>query len=124
MARKVLNEIQVGFLMVGHTHKDIDVYFSYLLKRLKISITFILVDLLKESMTPQQCPFVPQFIQEVADFKSFIKGYHHKGASVVMEIIDMHLFCFFVDDLDCPSCYIQNSSTNYDWLSESNPSQM
>ena len=34
-ARKVFKEIQVGFLMVGHTHEDIDAYFSYLSKKLK-----------------------------------------------------------------------------------------
>ena len=34
-ARKVFKEIQFGFLMVGHTHEDIDAYFSYLSKNSK-----------------------------------------------------------------------------------------
>ena len=34
-ARGVFKEIQVGFLLVGHTHEDIDAYFSHLSKALK-----------------------------------------------------------------------------------------
>ena len=30
----VFNKIQVGFLLVGHIHKDIDAYFSHLSKNL------------------------------------------------------------------------------------------
>jgi hypothetical protein len=33
--RKVFEEVQLGFLVVGHTHEDIDGSFGYLLKKLK-----------------------------------------------------------------------------------------
>ena len=91
---KVFKEIQVGFLMVGHTHKDIDAYFNYLSKKLKNANTFVLPDLMKEFMTSQHLPSVPQLIQEVADFKAFIKHYYHDGARALKGIIDMHLFRF------------------------------
>ena len=46
----VFKEIQAGFLLVGHTHEDIDAYFSHLLKALKNKSTFVLADLMKAFM--------------------------------------------------------------------------
>ena len=58
-AKKVFKEIQVGFLMVGHTHEDIDAYFNYLSKKLKNANTLVLPDLMKEFMISQHLPFAP-----------------------------------------------------------------
>jgi hypothetical protein len=33
--REVFKEVQLGFLVVGHTHENIDRSFGYLLKKLK-----------------------------------------------------------------------------------------
>ena len=46
----VFEEIQAGFLLVGHTHEDIDAYFSHLSKALKSKNTFVLADLMKAFM--------------------------------------------------------------------------
>jgi hypothetical protein len=46
----VFKEIQVGFLLVGHIHEDIDAYFSHLSKTLKYKNTFIMADLIKSFM--------------------------------------------------------------------------
>jgi hypothetical protein len=43
----VFKEIQIGFLLVGHTHEDIDAYFGHLSKALKTTNTFVLADLMK-----------------------------------------------------------------------------
>ena len=48
--RGVFEEIQAGFLSVGHTHEDIDAYFNYLSKALKNKNKFVLADLMKASM--------------------------------------------------------------------------
>ena len=39
-----------------------------------------------------------EFIQEVADFKSFIHGYQSSGATHLIGLGEMHLFKFYVDD--------------------------
>ena len=74
-AKGVFKEIQVGFLLVGYTHEDIDAYFSHLSKALKSRNTFVVVDLMKAFMESQELLFIPEFIQEVEDFKSFVKDY-------------------------------------------------
>jgi hypothetical protein len=38
-ARDILKEVTVGFLVVGHTHEDINAYFSYLSKLLKMQFS-------------------------------------------------------------------------------------
>ena len=74
-ARGVFKEIQVGFLLVGHTHEDIDAYFSHLSKSLKSKNTFVVANLMKAFMESQKLSFLPEFIQEVGNFKSFVKGF-------------------------------------------------
>ena len=41
---------------------------------------------------------MPKFIQEVADFKSFIHSYQSSGAACLIGPKDMNLFKFYVDN--------------------------
>ena len=91
--RGVFTEIQVG-----HMHEDIDAYFSHLSKALKSKNTFVLANLMKAFMQSQELSFMPEFIQEVADFKSFIFGYQSSGAACLIGLGEMHLFKFYMDD--------------------------
>jgi len=119
-ARKVFQEIQVGFLLVGHTHEDIDGYFSYLSKQLKTTNTFVLSDLMKTFMESQFLSFIPELIQEVADFKSFIKGY----AQELVGLKEMHIFRFFLDNDDWPVFQYKKSALDPDWLPRSSSVRM
>ena len=58
-ARDVFEEIQAGFLLVGHTHEDIDAYFSHLSKALKSKNTFVLSDRTKAFMQSWDLSFMP-----------------------------------------------------------------
>ena len=63
----------MGFLVVNHTHEDIDAHFSYLSKLLKMKNTYVLVDLMKAFMDSQKTiTFIPELVREVADFKKFL----------------------------------------------------
>ena len=48
--RRIFKEVTVGFLIVGHIHEDIDTYFSFLSKLLKMKNTYVLSDLMKAFM--------------------------------------------------------------------------
>ncbi len=50
MVRGVFEEVKLGFLVVGHTHEDIDGCFGYLSKKLREHNNNILVDLMKAFM--------------------------------------------------------------------------
>ena len=48
--KRVFKEVTVGFLIVGHTHEDINAHYSYMSKLLKMKNTYILADLIKAFM--------------------------------------------------------------------------
>ena len=43
-------DVQVAFLVVSHTHEDIDAYFNYLSKKIKGQNIYTLTDLIKSFM--------------------------------------------------------------------------
>ena len=98
-ARRVFKEVIVGFLIVGHIHEDIDAHFSYLSKLLKMKNTYVLADLMKAFMDSQKTTaFIPELVQEVANFKKFLQGYQHDGANKLIGLGGMHLFKFYVEE--------------------------
>ena len=106
-ARRVFKEVIVGFLIVSLTHEDIDAHFSYLSKLLKIKNTYVLADLMKAFMDFEKTTaFIPELVQEVADFKKFLQGYQYDGANKLIGLGEMHLFKFYVkekgDDMGWP----------------------
>jgi hypothetical protein len=119
-ARKVFEEIQLGFLLVEHTHENIDGYFSYVSDVLRKNNTFVLADLMKHFMDSQKLRFMPHVVQEVADFKSFVKSY----ALPLEGMKDMHIFRFFVDRAGWPVFQYKASAIDLDWLSRGSPHRM
>ena len=98
-AKRVFKEVTVGFFIVSHTHEDIDAHFSYLSKLLKMKNTYVLADLMKAFMDSQKTTaFMPELVQEVANFKKFLNGYQHDGANKLIRHGEMHLFKFYVEE--------------------------
>ncbi len=60
--REIFEEIQLGFLVVGHTHEDIDGSFGYLSKKLREQNNYVMAYLMKAFMFSQDRPFIPQLI--------------------------------------------------------------
>jgi hypothetical protein len=58
MAKKVFEEVKLGFLVVGHTHEYIDGCFGYSSKKLKEQNNYILANLMKAFMVSQEKPFI------------------------------------------------------------------
>lgn len=79
-----------------------DAYFSHLSKTLKSQHTYIVADLIRAFMESQNLSFMPEFIQEVVDFKSFVRGYICDGPDKLTRLGEMHLFKFYVDEEGWP----------------------
>ena len=74
VARGVFKTVQLGFLMVGHTHEDIDAMFSRFSEKLRVAQTYTLphlMDTLRTSSTSSPAPFL---LTEVPDFKKYCDG--------------------------------------------------
>jgi hypothetical protein len=99
IAREVFEEVQLGFLVVGHTHEDIDGNFGYISKKLKEQDNYVLIDLMKMFMISQDRPFIPQLIEEILDFKTWVKRCLKDGLEILVCHIDMCIYLFFVDSV-------------------------
>jgi hypothetical protein len=60
--REVFKEVQLGFLVVGHTHENIHGSFGYLSKKLGKENNYVMANLMKTFMLSQDHPFIPQLI--------------------------------------------------------------
>jgi hypothetical protein len=85
----------LGFLVVGHTHEDIDGCFGYLSKKLKEENNYILTNLMRAFMITQERSFIPWLIKEIPNFKSWVLGCLKGGSKLLVGCNDMHLFIFF-----------------------------
>ena len=97
VARGVFKTIQLGFLMVGHTHEDIDAMFSRFSEKLRVGQTFTLphlMDTLRTSST--SCP-TPFLLTQVPDFKNFCDGYLCEGQEALIVHSKPLQFFFFMD---------------------------
>jgi hypothetical protein len=65
--------------------------------------------------------FIPEFVQEVADFKSFIQWYLCDGPSRLIGLGDIHLFKFYVDEEEWPVLQDKESATDTTWLPRNKP---
>jgi hypothetical protein len=98
-ARGIFKEVTMGFLVVGHTYEDIDAYFSYLSKLLKQKNMYVLTDLMKAFMDLQKSiVFISELVHEIADFKSYVRDFHHDGTNKLFGLGEMHLFKFYVEE--------------------------
>jgi hypothetical protein len=79
--------------------KELIEIFGYLLKKLKEKNNYVIVDLMKTFMLSQDHPFIPQLIQEIPDFKSWVNGYLNDDLDIFIGHMKMHLFPFFVDEV-------------------------
>ena len=74
VAKRIFREVYVNFMIVGHTHDDIDALFGRWSMLLKKENFPTIPALMKSFMDVESIPTIPHLIEEVPDFKSFIEG--------------------------------------------------
>jgi hypothetical protein len=75
VAKNIFKEVFVSFLMEGHTHDDIDALFGRWSMKLHEEDFPTIPLLMKSYMDLDHMPVIPHMIEEVSDFKAFIKSY-------------------------------------------------
>ena len=64
---------------------------------------------------------MPEFIQEVTDFKSFVNGYIKDGPTKLIGLGDMHLFKFYMNNKGSPVIQLKKSIVDLHWLTYNKP---
>jgi len=71
----IFYEVYINFLIVGHTHDDIDALFGRWSYKLRDTDYPTLPLLIKSFMDTESCPIIPHLVKEALDFKRFVEGY-------------------------------------------------
>ena len=72
VAKCIFWEIHVNFILVGHTHDNIDALFGRWAMKLRQSDYPTILLLMKMFMDVDKVPIIPHLVEEVPDFKGFI----------------------------------------------------
>ena len=115
VARGTFKMIQVGFLMVGHTHEDIDAMFSKFSEKLRTSMTFTFPHLMQHFQSCQTTRPTPFMLTHVPDFKSYIDGYLCDSKDALVGHSKPLQFRFYMQG-DIPLMQYKMHPKSIDWL--------
>ena len=94
----MFREVYVNFLLIGHTHEDIDSMFGRWSCRLRENDYPTLPMLMKLFMDVELEPVIPHLIEEVPNFKAFVNGYLYSGNDILEGHTNEQQFKFYKDD--------------------------
>jgi hypothetical protein len=115
VAKAIFKEVFVSFLMVGHTHDDIDASFRRWSMKLHEEDFPTIPLLMKSYMDLDHMPVIPHIIEEVLDFKAFIKPYMLKGRNRLVGHTKAQQFRFYMRDDGLPAMQFKLLCTSPNW---------
>ena len=116
--KRIFREVYINFLIVGHTHEDIDALFGRWSTRLKTRDYPTVPLLMKSFMDCETEPVIPHLIGEVPDFKSFVEGYLGRGGQNLEGHSKVQQFKFHMDPSGWPVMEYKHMCTDKKWLPE------
>jgi hypothetical protein len=115
VARKIVNEIIVSFMLVGHMHDDIDLSFGRWSMKLCENNYLTVPHLMKSYMELDKDPVIPHLIEEVPDFKAFIVGYICDDDDKLMGHSKGRQFKFYMKEDGYPLMQYKLKHTDQEW---------
>jgi len=97
VANKIFREVYVNFMLVGHTHDDIDALFGRWSMALRKESFPTIPLLMKSFMDIEAVPTIPHLIEEVPDFKGFIQDSIAVGDNALLGHTKAQQFKFYLD---------------------------
>ena len=116
VAKRIFREVYVNFMLVGHTHDDIDALFGRWSMSLRKESFPTIPLLMKSFMDVESIPTIPHLIEEVPDFKGFIKASIAEGDEALEGHLKAQQFKFFVDSSGCPRMKYRIQCNDDEWL--------
>ncbi|KAG0572237.1 hypothetical protein KC19_VG078600 [Ceratodon purpureus] len=120
VARGIFREVYVNFMLVGHTHDDIDALFGRWSMKLRKNDYPTIPLLMKSFMDAETEPVIPHFIEEVPDFKGFIDGHIASGDEALEGHTNAQHFKFYKHANGWPMMQYKIVCTDSDWLPKEN----
>ena len=114
VAKGIVKEVFLSFLLVGHTHDDIDASFGRWSMKLREEDFPTIPLLMKSYMDLENVSVIPHMIEEVPDFKAFIEPYIRSGAHRLIRHAKAQ-FRFYMRDDGVPAMQYKLLCTTQDW---------
>jgi hypothetical protein len=116
----VFREVYVNFLLVGHTHEDIDAMFGRWSYRLCANDYSTLPMLMKSLVDAEKQLVIPHLIEEVPNFKAFVDGFLYTGNDALEGHTNAQQFKFYKDGNGWPMMQYKLFCTDSEWLPREN----
>jgi hypothetical protein len=116
----VFREVYINFLLVGHTHEDIDAMFGRWSYRLRANDYPTLPMLMKSFMEAEKQPVIPHLIEEVPNFKAFVDGILCTGTDALERHTNAQQFKLYKDGNGWPMMQYKLFYTDSEWLPREN----
>jgi hypothetical protein len=97
VTKGIFREVYMNFMLVGHTHDDIDALFKRWRMLLRKDNFPTIPLLMKSFMEVKSIPTIPHLIEEVPDFKGFIARCIAQGDEALEGHTKALHFKFYVD---------------------------
>jgi hypothetical protein len=119
---EIFKEVEMGFMIVGHTHTDVDAMFSVISRRLKERNAYTIDHLHALVRSSHKDPPLPEcsVIDEVADFRAAVLPYLVSGQDRIVGHIHPHLFRFYMVN-DNPVMQYKEFCNDVSWKPDDEP---
>ena len=111
----IFKYVFVSFLMVGHTHDDIDASFGCWSIKLHEEDFSTISLFMKSYMDLDNMPVIPHMIEEVSNFKAFIKTYMLKGMNRLVGHTKAQQLRFYMMNDGVPAMQFKLLCTSPNW---------
>ena len=116
VAKGIFREVYVSYLLVGHTHDDIDASFGRWSMDLRQNDYPTIPLLMKSYMKMEKVPTIPHMIEELPSWKAFVEPYLPSGNDTLFGHTKAQQFKFFVRDDEWPVMQYKILSSHEEWL--------
>ncbi|GBG85586.1 hypothetical protein CBR_g40315 [Chara braunii] len=111
---EIFEDVEVGFMLVGHTHTDIDATFSVFSKKLKDNDAYTMKQLFSLIESSHKIPQKCIELDHIADWRRVVDRYVDR---TIVGVSKPHLFKFFMHD-DSPIMVYKKYYTDAEWMPE------
>ena len=115
-AKGIFTEVHVSYLLVGHTHDDIDASFGRWSMDLREHDYPTIPLLMKSYMDMEKVPVIPHMIEELPDWRTFVSEHIPSGKEKLIGHTKAQQFKFYVRDDGWPVMQYKVLSTHEEWL--------
>ncbi|GBG77982.1 hypothetical protein CBR_g25915 [Chara braunii] len=113
----IFEDVKVGFMLVGHTHTDIDAIFSVCSKKLKDNDAYTMKQLFSLIESSHKIPSKCIELDHIADWRRVVDRYVDRS---IVGVSKPHLFKFFMHDGSSVVVYTKYC-TDAEWMPEGRP---